>query len=61
MTTGNLVNPQRLRQMSFFFLLVFLFVFLFLQMSTFLPAFLGAITFYMVLRKPMTNLVEKRK
>jgi len=61
MATENLVHPQRLRQMSFFFLLVFLFVFLFLQMTTFLPAFLGAITFYMVLRKPMDNLVEKRK
>ena len=60
-TPANLVNPQRLRQMSFFFLLVFLFVFLFLQMAAFLPAFLGAITFYMVLRRPMKNLVEKRK
>jgi predicted PurR-regulated permease PerM len=30
-------------------------------MTTFLPAFLGAITFYMVLRKPMNNLVENRK
>lgn len=61
MSTPSTVNPQRLRQISFFVLLVFLFVFLFLQMTAFLPAFLGAITFYMVLRKPMENLVEKRK
>jgi predicted PurR-regulated permease PerM len=60
-SNNNLVNPQRLRQMSFFFLLVFLFVFLFLQMTTFLPAFLGAITFYMILRNPMEKLVTKYK
>lgn len=55
------INNQKLRQFSFFGLLVFLFVFLFQQMSAFLPAFLGAMTFYILLRKKMALLVEKRK
>lgn len=54
------VDQQKLRQVSFYIFLVFLFVFLFLQMSAFLPAFLGAITFYMLSRKIMRNLVEER-
>jgi predicted PurR-regulated permease PerM len=55
------VNNQQLRQLSFFFFLVFLFIFLFLQMSAFLPAFLGAITFYMLSRRWMQHMVENRK
>jgi predicted PurR-regulated permease PerM len=51
------INNQKLRQLCFFIFLVFLFVFLFLQMTAFLPAFLGAITFYMLLRKSMDYLV----
>jgi predicted PurR-regulated permease PerM len=55
------IDNQKLRQLSFFIFLVFMFIFLFLQMSAFLPAFLGAITFYMILRKAMDYLVLKRK
>ncbi len=55
------VNPNRIRQLTFYVFLVFMFVFLFLQMSTFLPAFLGAITFYVLLRKNMQTLVFNRK
>ncbi len=55
------IDNQRLKQLSFFGLLVFLFVFLFLQMTAFLPAFLGAITFYILSRKSMRYLVERRK
>jgi len=55
------IDNQRIRQLSFFAILVFLFIFLFLQMATFLPAFLGAITFYMLSRKSMKVLVENRK
>ncbi len=51
----------RIKQLSFYFLLAFLGVFLFLQMAQFLPAFLGAITFYMLSQKSMTYLVEKKK
>jgi predicted PurR-regulated permease PerM len=59
--TNSYINPQRIKQITFFSLLVFLFIFLFLQMSAFLPAFLGAITFYMVLRHLMDYLVIKHK
>jgi predicted PurR-regulated permease PerM len=55
------VNNQRLRQLTFFVFLVFLFVFLFLQMTSFLPGFLGAITFYILLSKMMDYLVVKRR
>ena len=55
------VNPNRIRQITFYVFLVFMFIFLFLQMRTFLPAFLGAITFYTLLRKYMFFLVFKRK
>ena len=55
------INNNKIRQVTFYGLLVFLFVFLFLQMHAFLSAFLGAITFYMLSRKIMKTLVEKRK
>jgi predicted PurR-regulated permease PerM len=55
------VDNQRIKQLTFFAILVFLFIFLFLQMTAFLPAFLGAITFYMLSRKSMRVLVEKRR
>ncbi len=58
---ANYVSSQRIRQMTFFFFLVFLFVFLFMQMATFLPAFLGAITFYVLLRPLMNKLVNQKK
>src|SRR5438552_4149265 len=60
MSTSNIDN-QKLRQLLFLLFLLFLTVFLFLQMTAFLPGFLGAITFYMLLRKAMDYLVEKRK
>jgi predicted PurR-regulated permease PerM len=59
--SNTYVNPNRIRQISFYVFLVFMFVFLFLQMRAFLPAFLGAITFYTLLRKYMEYLVYKRK
>jgi predicted PurR-regulated permease PerM len=55
------IDNQKLRQLSFFVFLVFMFVFLFLQMSAFLPAFLGAITFHMLLRHAMDYLVVKKR
>ena len=55
------VNPNRIRQITFYVFLIFMFIFLFMQMRTFLPAFLGAITFYMLLRKNMQTLVFKKK
>jgi predicted PurR-regulated permease PerM len=57
----NPVNSQHIRQISFYILLVFLAVFLFLELSSFLPALLGAITFYVLMRKRMQRLVHKKK
>lgn len=57
----NPVNSQHIRQISFYFLLVFLAVFLFLELSSFLPALLGAITFYVLMRKRMQKLVHDKK
>ncbi len=56
---NNTLNPVKLKQIIFLALLIFLFVFLFLHMTAFLPGFLGAITFYMLLRSWMEKLVEK--
>jgi predicted PurR-regulated permease PerM len=55
------INNQHIRQVSFYILLVFLGVFLFLQVSSFLPALLGAITFYILLRSPMHKMVYQKK
>lgn len=55
------INNQHIRQISFYVLLVFLGVFLFLQFTSFLPAVLGAITFYILLRAPMHKLVYQKK
>jgi predicted PurR-regulated permease PerM len=55
------INNQHIRQISFYVLLVFLGIFLFLQVSSFLPALLGAITFYILLRSPMHKMVYQKK
>ncbi|WP_207491743.1 AI-2E family transporter [Aridibaculum aurantiacum] len=55
------IDNDKIRQVFFLLFLIFLFIFLFLQMRSFLPGFLGAITFYMLLRKWMTYLVEKKR
>ena len=55
------IDNQHIRQVSFYILLVFLGIFLFLQVSSFLPALLGSITFYILLRAPMHRMVYQRK
>ena len=50
-----------LKQISFFVLLVLLAYILFSQILIFIPSFLGAITFYVLLRKWNNTLVNKRK
>ncbi len=61
MPTTTFDSNQKIRQISFYLLLIFLGVFLFLQMQKFLPSFLGAITFYILSRSSMVFLVEKKK
>jgi predicted PurR-regulated permease PerM len=53
------ISSAKIRQFSFYAILVFLGVFLFYQLSSFLPSFLGAVTLYILLRKPMFWLIGK--
>lgn len=55
------ISSVKLKQVSFFVLLIFLGTFLFLQLSSFLPAFLGAVTFYIIMRKGMDYLTIQKK
>ena len=55
------VPPVRLKQVSFYLLLVALGILIISQLSAFIPAFLGAVTFYVIMRKSMMEMVYKRK
>jgi len=55
------VNNNQIRQLSFYAILVFMGIFLFLQLAAFLPALLGAVTFYILMRGAMTYLVTTKK
>ena len=52
---------NKIKQLFFLAVLVFLFVFLFFNLIFFVPALLGAVTFYILLRKWMNYLVESKK
>ena len=54
------INPLHIKQLSFYSILVFLGIFLFIQLNSFLPALLGAVTFYILMLKPMYYLVSKK-
>ncbi len=54
------INPGKIKQLSFYTILVFLGIFLFLQLSSFLPALLGAVTLFILMQRPMTFLVSKK-
>lgn len=55
------VSSLHLRQISFFILLVALAYLLISRLTMFLPAFLGAVTFYVILRRWNNALTTKRK
>lgn len=55
------IDNNTLRQITFYFLITALFLLLFYQLISFFPAFLGAITFYIIMREKMQTLVLKRK
>lgn len=57
----NTIDQNRLRQIIFLFLIAGLGILLFIQLYSFLPAALGAATIYILLRKQMFYLTEKRK
>lgn len=55
------VPPLRLKQISFYLLLIALGILILAQLSAFIPAFLGAVTFYVIMRRSMMDMVYKRK
>jgi len=55
------VPPLRLKQISFYLLLVALGFLIISRLSAFIPAFLGAVTFYVIMRRSMMDMVHKRK
>lgn len=54
-------GPVSIRQISFYLLLVFLAILLIWELSAFVPAALGALTFQILLSGPMNWLTEKKK
>lgn len=55
------IDSNKLRQVSFIIILLLLGYLLFSELRSFVPAFLGATTFYVVMRKSMFRLVYTRK
>jgi len=55
------IDNNRLKQVGYLALLVGLGWVVFSELAVYIPSLLGAITFYVVMRKTMNNLVYKRK
>ncbi len=58
---SNVIDQNRIRQIFFIMILILLGLLLFRQLVSFVPALLGAITLYVLLRKWMFYLTEKKK
>jgi predicted PurR-regulated permease PerM len=58
---NNTIDSNLLRQIFFIAIILFLGIVLFRELWFFLSAFLGAVTFYVVMRDRMIYLTEKRK
>ncbi|MEJ7737803.1 MAG: AI-2E family transporter [Chitinophagaceae bacterium] len=58
---NNYIDAGKLRQISFIIILLLLGYLLFIELKNFVPAFLGALTFYVVMRKSMFRMVYVRK
>ncbi len=59
--SSNTIDQNRIRQFFFLLVLFLLGVLLFLELYSFVPAVLGAITLYILLRRFMFFLTEKKK
>lgn len=57
----NVIDQNKVRQVIYILLILFLGVLLALEVSLFLPALLGALTLYVLLRRQMFYLTEKKK
>lgn len=58
---SNTIDQNRIRQVFFILLLLLLGLLLFMQLYSFIPAVLGAITIYILLRRWMVYLTETKK
>jgi predicted PurR-regulated permease PerM len=58
---NNVIDQNRIRQVFFILIILLLGILLFFELSSFLPALLGAITLYILLHKWMFYLTEKKK
>src|SRR6185503_11404668 len=58
---NQVIHQNRIRQIFFLVIIVLLGLLLFLELYTFLPALLGAITLYIVMRRWMFYLTIKKK
>src|SRR5215204_854327 len=58
---NHVIHQNRIRQIFFLVVIVLLGLLLFLELYTFLPALLGAITLYIVMRRWMFHLTIKKK
>lgn len=59
--SSNVIDQNRVRQVFFIIIILLLGILLFKQLSSFVPAVLGAITLYALLRRWMFRLTEKKK
>ncbi len=58
---NDVFSQNRIRQIFFIILILLLGILLFFELSSFLPALLGAVTLYILLHKWMFYLTEKKK
>jgi len=59
--SSNVIDQNRVRQVIFIIIILLLGILLFEQLSSFVPAVLGAITLYALLRRWMFRLTDKKK
>ncbi len=59
--SSNIIDQNRIRQFFFILIILLLGILLFFQLINFVPAVLGAITLYVLLRRWMFFLAEKKK
>ncbi len=59
--SNHVIDQNRIRQFFFIVIILLLAIILFFQLYTFVPAVLGAITLYVLLRRGMFYLTEKKK
>lgn len=59
--SNNVIDQNLIRQIFFILIIILLGIVLFIELEFFLPAVLGAVTFYVLMRDKMFYLAEKRK